>query len=160
MRNSALSFLFGLLALLAGATGVPAANSDTMTLAPNNNAVKWQPGPPSLPKGSELAVLMGDPAGSGPFVLRVKLPPHAVVAPHRHPTPETLTVLSGNLFHEMGDTLDRKKGERLAQGGFVYLPTGLSHSVWTESGATVQVNGTAPFTLIYVNPQDDPSKAR
>lgn len=157
MRNSALCFLFG---LLAGAIGVPAAAADKTTLVPNNNAVKWQPGPASLSKGSELAVLMGDPAGSGPFVLRVKLPPHAVVAPHRHPTPETLTVLSGTLFHEMGDTLDRTKGERLAQGGFVYLPTGMSHSVWTESGATVQVNGVAPFTLIYVNPQDDPSKTR
>ena len=152
--------LFSLVALLTTATGLGAAATDRMTLVPGNDAVKWQPGGPSLPKGTEMAVLAGDPEGTGPFALRVKLPSKAVVAPHRHPTPETLTVLSGDLFHAMGDTLDKSRGEKLAPGGFVYLPPEMSHSVWTESGAVVQVNGIAPFKLIYINPKDDPSNAR
>ena len=44
-------------------------------------------------------------------------------------------------------------------GGFVYLPGGTPHYVWTTgTDSVVQVTGTGPFGLIYVNPEDDPSK--
>jgi len=38
------------------------------------STVKWQDGPPSLPRGAKLAVLEGDPTKSGPFVFPVKVP--------------------------------------------------------------------------------------
>ena len=104
-----------------------------------------------------MAVLVGDPDGMGPFVLRVKFPANAFVAPHSHPAAETLTVLSGDFFHAMGDTVARSRGEEVTAGGIIYLPAGMNYSVWTTSGAIVQVSGTAPFKLIYVNPADDPS---
>ena len=44
-------------------------------------------------------------------------------------------------------------------GGFVYLPANMPHSVWTaDTEFIVQVTGTGPFGLNYVNPADDPSK--
>ena len=132
-----------------------------MLLVPGEAAVQWQPGPADLPKGTQIAVLAGDPGKPGPFVLRVKFPPNTVVAPHRHATAENLTVLSGEMHHGMGETLDKERGERLGPGAFVYLPGMTPHSVWTTaSEAVVQVTGTGPFGLIYVNPADDPSKAR
>jgi len=33
-------------------------------------ALKWQDGPPSLPKGAKIAVLEGDPGKEGPFAFR------------------------------------------------------------------------------------------
>ena len=37
----------------------------------------------------------------------------------------------------------------------------MPHSLWTkDQPAVIQVNGTGPFGLNYVNPADDPSKAR
>ena len=160
--------LFPVIAALAAlaATGRGAAAQDVShahghTLLKGDDAVKWQPGPPDLPKGTQIAVLNGDPSKTGPFVLRVKFPPNTVVAPHRHATAENLTVLSGNVYHGMGETLDKERCDRLAPGGFVYLPGMVPHSVWTAAGeAVVQVTGTGPFGLIYVNPADDPSKAR
>jgi len=132
-----------------------------MLLIPGDTAVRWQPGPPDLPKGTQIAVLAGDPGQPGPFVLRVKFPSNTVVAPHRHATAENLTVLSGDLYHGMGEKLDRGRGERLAAGGFVYLPAMMPHWVWTQAGeSVVQVTGTGPFGLLYVNPADNPSKAR
>src|SRR5205085_8641343 len=58
-------------------------------------AIRWQEGPPSLPKGALAAVLEGDPAREGPFVLRVKMPDGYRVPPHTHPKAERITVLSG-----------------------------------------------------------------
>lgn len=148
------------------ATGRGAAAQDTghaghMVLVPGDAAVEWQPGPADLPKGTRIAVLAGDPGKPGPFVLRVKFPPNTTVAPHRHATDENLTVLSGDVYHGMGETLDKARGDRMGPGGFVYLPGMMPHSVWTAANeATVQVTGTGPFGLIYVNPEDDPSKAR
>ncbi|MDO9707069.1 cupin domain-containing protein [Paracraurococcus lichenis] len=68
---------------------------------------------------------------------------------------------AGTLQHAMGERLDRERGERLGPGGFVYLPGMMPHSVWTEAAeAVVQVTGTGPFGLLYVNPADNPGKAR
>ena len=39
------------------------------------------------------------------------------------------------------------------------LPANMPHSVWTaDTEFIVQVTGTGPFGLNYVNPADDPSK--
>ena len=40
----------------------------------NNKDIKWVDGPPALPPGGKIFVLSGDPAGTGPFTLRAKLP--------------------------------------------------------------------------------------
>jgi quercetin dioxygenase-like cupin family protein len=143
------------------AVGFPAfaEDADSMVLLPSDAAVKWQPGPPNLPKGTQIAVLIGDPGKPGPFVLRVKFPAHTIVAPHTHATAENLTVISGDLYHQMGEKLDQSRGNIMHTGGFTYLPADMPHSVWTtDDGSVVQVTGTGPFGLNYVNPADDPSK--
>jgi quercetin dioxygenase-like cupin family protein len=161
MRSNRLPITVALMVGVATVSAALAAETGSMTLLPSAAAVQWQPAPPSLPRGSQIAVLTGDPGQPGPFVLRVKFPPNTLVAPHRHATAENLTVLTGDFYHGMGETVDKAHGERMAPGGFVYLPDGTPHSVWTAASETVvQVTGTGPFGLIYVNPEDDPSKAR
>ena len=153
----------GALGLGFAALLVTAGNGFTeeMALVPGSASIKWAPGPASLPKGVQLAVLAGDPGQPGPFALRAKIPPNTVIAPHWHATAENLTVLSGPLFHEMGDKLDKSRGEQMQAGGYVYLPANMNHSVWTTtSEAIVQVTGTGPFGVNYANPADDPSKSQ
>ena len=153
--------LLGAVPIALSLVGAMGARSEEMVLVPDPGAVKWGPGPTSLPKGTQIAVLSGDPAKPGPFSLRVKFPPNTVVAPHTHATAETLTAISGNFYHEMGDKLDKSRGEEVSQGGFVYLPGKMGHSVWTTSSeAVLQVNGTGPFGVDYINPEDDPSKGK
>jgi hypothetical protein len=36
---------------------------------------------------------------------------------------ENLTVISGPLFHQMGQSLNKKAGDKLANGGFDYRPS-------------------------------------
>ena len=149
----------GVIVWLGTAQLAAAEGMGEMILLPSDAAVHWAPAPPSLPKGTKLSVLAGDPGQPGPFVLRVLFPAHTIVAPHTHATAENLTVLSGSIVHDMGGTLDLGHGQQLAAGGFVYLPGGMPHSVWTTAEpAEVQVTGTGPFGLSYINPADDPSR--
>src|SRR5687768_4553821 len=76
--------------------------------------VKWQDGPPSLPRGAKVAVLEGDPSKEGPFVMRAKLPDGYKIAPHTHKKDERVTVLSGTLHLGMGGTFDEKHGKALS----------------------------------------------
>jgi len=73
-------------------------------------AIKWQEGPPSLPKGAMVAALEGDPGKAGPFVLRVKMPDGYRVPPHTHPKTERITVISGTLYLGMGEKFTGRRG--------------------------------------------------
>ena len=121
--------------------------------------VKWGPAPPFLAKGAEMAVMAGDPAGTGPVSVRLKLPAGYKIPAHWHPTDEQVTVLSGTLSIGMGDKLDVKKGQTLRAGGFGIAPAHMNHYAWTTTGGVVQLNLMGPVALTYVNPADDPSKA-
>ena len=150
------------LSMLASVGSVPAAGTDHggdgMVVFPDGAAVTYQPGPPNLPRGTQVAMVSGDPAKPGPFVLRVKLPPDTVIAPHTHAQPETLTILSGTIYHQHGTRIDRPTGAALKPGGFVYLPQDMPHALWTTGEPVeLQVNGSGPFGLNYIDPADDPT---
>jgi quercetin dioxygenase-like cupin family protein len=159
MRERFLAAIAGITAAVGLIAPALADDLKQMVLIPADTAVQWAPGPASLPRGTQLSVLAGDPSKPGPFVLRVKFPANTVVAPHTHATAENLTVISGVIFNGMGEKLEQSQGKQLSGGGFVYLPGEMPHSVWTTTEPSeIQVTGTGPFGLHYVNPADDPSK--
>lgn len=127
-----------------------------VALAPNE--VKWGPAPPSLQKGAELAVVSGNPAAAGPFVIRLRFPAGYIVAPHWHPTDEHVTVISGTLALGMGERVDKASMKEMPVGSYGMLPAEMRHYAMAKSAAIVQVHGMGPFVLNYVNPADDPSK--
>jgi anti-sigma factor ChrR (cupin superfamily) len=140
-------------------SGAASAETSETTLIPSVDAVTWAPAPTTLPKGTQIVLLAGDPSKPGPFVLRLKFPPNTTIAAHRHATAENVTALTGHFYHEVGETVDKSKGAEVDAGGFVYLPGMTPHSLWTTDAETiVQVTGTGPFGLLYVDPKDDPSK--
>ena len=152
-----LSLLCGLLAPLHYAH----PSEEGLVVQGDNAALRYAPGPASLPKGTLASNLLGDPSKPGPFVLRLIFPAHTDIMPHTHSKPETVTVPSGVIYHEHGPSLVRAQGKKLMAGGFVYLPEEMPHSLWTtEQEAVIQVSGTGPFGLKYVNPADDPSRAK
>jgi quercetin dioxygenase-like cupin family protein len=122
--------------------------------------VKWVDAPPVLPPGAKVALLQGDPAKPGPFVMRVRLPDGYRVPPHTHPKRESVTVLSGTLYVGMGDTFDPKKGREMPAGAYGSWPEGMSHYVWAKGETVIQVNASGPWALNYVNPKDDPRNAK
>lgn len=150
-------------ALAVACLSAPAAadppKADEVALFPADS-IKWQDGPPSLPKGAQIAVLEGDPTKEGPFVFRLKLPDGYRVPPHTHPKTERVTVLSGTFNIGMGDKFDDKATQPMPAGTFGYWPAEMKHFVWAKGDTVLQFHGTGPWSIEYVNPDDDPRKKK
>jgi hypothetical protein len=150
------SFLLGL--VLVAPAGVLAQNPASMTLYPQAE-IKWQDGPPTLPKGVTMAVLEGDPTKPGMFTLRFKFPGGFEVKPHWHTQTEHATVISGVLHLGMGERFDRAATQVFPAGTFGFWPAGTRHFAWFEGETILQLHGQGPWTVEYVNPADDPRKS-
>jgi quercetin dioxygenase-like cupin family protein len=118
--------------------------------------VEWRPFA-AFPPEARLAVLVGDPAKPGPYVVRVKLPAGGVLAPHRHPEDRIYTVMSGVFYIGLGEVFDEARLTAYGPGSVVVLPGGQAHFHWAKSGEYVtQVTAIGPLGLGYVDPTDDP----
>jgi quercetin dioxygenase-like cupin family protein len=123
--------------------------------------MKWGPGPPSLPAGAELAVLSGDPSKAGSaFTVRAKFPAGYKVPPHWHPTDENVVVISGTMMFGLGTKFDEAEMHESPVGTFAIMPAGTRHFAMAKEESIVQIYGTGPFAVNYVNPADDPRKAK
>jgi len=118
--------------------------------------LKWQDGPPSLPKGAKIAVLEGDPSKEGPFVFRVKVPDGYRIPPHTHPKTERVTVISGTFQIGMGEKFDEKALRPMSAGTYGSWEAGMKHFVAIKGETIVQFHGLGPWSIQYVNPADDP----
>ncbi|HYH67332.1 MAG TPA: cupin domain-containing protein [Urbifossiella sp.] len=118
--------------------------------------LKWVDGPASLPKGAKTVVLEGDPTKAGEFVLRVKLPDGMKIMPHTHPKDERVTVLSGTLYLGMGDTFDETKAKAMPAGSYGRTGAGMKHFGFVKGETVLQLHGTGPWAVVYLNPADDP----
>ncbi len=122
--------------------------------------IQWKDGPASLPKGAQIAVLEGDPAKEGMFVMRVRVPDGFHIPAHTHPKPERVTVISGTFKLAMGDHLTQAAATPLPAGTYGVWPPGMVHAVWTEGETIVQFHGMGPWVINYVNPADDPRNVK
>ena len=121
-----------------------------------SNEIEWKDGLPSLPIGAKIAVLEGDPSKEGPFVFRVKVPDGYRIPPHTHPKTERVTVISGIFNIGMGDKFDAKATKPMPAGTFGFWGSGMKHFVWIKGETVVQFHGMGPWTIEYINPDDDP----
>jgi hypothetical protein len=149
------SFACALLYLAGSSSRVVAQEHHTVVPV---DKVQWNPAPPILPPGAQLAVLEGNPGAKGPIVMRLKLPADYVIPPHWHSMHERITVISGTFNIGNGDAVDRKTSQPLTAGGFLSLPAKMHHYAWVKVPTVVQINLEGPFDLFYVNPADDPQK--
>jgi len=124
------------------------------------NQIKWQDGPASLPAGAKFAVLAGDPAKEGSFTMRIRMPDGYKIPPHTHPAVEHVTVISGTFNFGMGDKFDQTATQEMAAGAFGFWPAGMKHFAWAKGETVVQVHGIGPWNIEYLNPADDPRKAK
>ena len=138
----------------------PAADAASMPHAMDKAAeTKWGDAPAALPKGAQAVVLYGDPAMAGPIALRLKTPPGYRIPRHWHPTDEQVTVIEGDLTLAM-DQDAKAHSATFGAGDYVNLPANMQHEASTKGGAVVQINAMGPFEINYVDPKDDPRKAK
>ena len=120
--------------------------------------IDWRPFP-AFPPAVRLAVIVGDPAKPGPYVIRVKAPGGAKLMPHRHAEDRIYTVVSGVFYIGLGDRFDEDKLQAFPPGSVIVLPGDTAHFHWAKSGEYVtQVTAIGPLALDYLDPADDPRK--
>jgi quercetin dioxygenase-like cupin family protein len=122
------------------------------------DAIEWRPGPGSLAPGARMAVLEGDPSAPGVFTMRIHLPDGFRIAPHWHPKPERVTVLSGTFLLGAGETMDPDSAQALEPGAYTTMPPGMRHFAIARGETVVQLTSTGPWQITYVDPADDPRK--
>ena len=123
--------------------------------------IPWRPDPSDAVAGAKVALLYGHPSREGVFVIRLVLPKGWRRAPHTHPQPEIITVLSGSLLIGHGAVADASKEQRIDAGGFSALPADMVHHASVDEETVIQISTTGPWSIKYVNPADDPrNKAR
>lgn len=116
----------------------------------------WGPAPDVLPSGAQFVVVDGDPMGTGPYTVRLKLPDGYKLAPHWHPKDEAVTVLDGNFLVGMGDQFSESSLRTLPADSYGKMPANMHHFAATKGETTIQISGMGPFQMTYVNASDDP----
>lgn len=136
------------------------AEPDTKTvhLEITPDQITWGPTPPGLPEGAQSVVLAGDPSKQGTFVIRINAPAGYTVPPHWHSEDENVTIISGHVGLAMGETLNKEPSQALSAGSFIHMRAGTKHYAWTIEDSIIQISGSGPFDITYVNPADDPRK--
>jgi quercetin dioxygenase-like cupin family protein len=146
MRSIALTF--GALCVLSAA-----ALAQTSGLR-RADGLEWRPAPNDLPKGADIAVLYGDPRASGPFIVRLRVKAGYEVPAHKHPDLETVTLISGAMRVGEGLKLDPRAESFIHAGDFFAAPAGMGHWIGVNEDSVLQVSGTGPWTIEYLDPRD------
>jgi hypothetical protein len=152
--------LLSTLALAQTAAKKTAAKAAPAAVVVTPDKLQWGPAPPIFPSGAQFAVVAGNPAAAGPFIVRLKLPDGYRIMPHWHPTAENVTVLSGEFRVAMGNKFDENALQPLPAHSVASIPAHHNHYGMAKGETELQINSTGPFKLIYVNPADDPSHSQ
>jgi hypothetical protein len=117
--------------------------------------LKWS-AVPSLPHGARIAVIEGPMNEAVPFTVRLHFPANYAIPPHFHPAVERVTVLTGEFYMGVGERFDRAHGHGLKPGGMMIMQPKTPHFAWTNVETVVQLHGTGPWGVTYINAADDP----
>ena len=139
------------ISLAAGLSGLPAAPAQAQDYtAVLVKDIKWQDAP-SIGPGGKSAVIHGEPKSSGPFVMRLKLPPRTTIGLHTHPATENVTVLSGTLYFAAGDKFDAKAAKAFGPGSYFSIDQGKPMFAYSKDTEVIaQLHGTGPWGITYL----------
>ena len=118
--------------------------------------LKWND-TPSLP-GAKLAVIEGPLNEAKPFTMRIRFPANYKIAPHYHSAIEHVTVISGEFVMAVAEKAGEGKEMKLQPGDVAIMQPKTPHYAYTTKPTEIQVHGVGPWTLTFVNPNDDPRK--
>lgn len=123
----------------------------------NEDDLKWMD-VGSMPAPAKIAVIEGDLSREEPFTFRLRLPAGYEIQPHIHPAYERVTVLSGTLHFGHGEKFDRGATKELRKGGVAIMSPGDPMFGYVSEDTVIQVQGTGPWGIEYLDPADDPRK--
>lgn len=144
-------------AIAAGTAGAQSPQTGHGHMMTSPDQLRWTDAP-SVGPGAKIAVIEGPLDKPVAFTFRLKLPANLKIAPHTHPAFERVTVLSGTFHFAHGDTYDVSKTTALTAGSVAIMPAGAPMFGYTKEETVIQLHGTGPWGISYINPADDPRK--
>lgn len=151
------------IALASGSLAAPIVWADSHSqgsgfISVMASELKWADAP-SVGPGAQIAIIEGDLKAAVPITFRLKLPPGLKVGVHTHPVFERVTVISGTFYFATGDKFDSAKTKSYTVGDAVMIPPGMPMFAETRGeGAILQIHGTGPWGIGYLDSKDDPRK--
>lgn len=156
LRVFVASIAFSLASLITpAASGTEPPVAGHISVLPSD--LQWSDAP-SVAPGAQIAVIEGDLKAAVPFTFRLKLPASSKIGVHTHPLVERVTVISGTFHLGIGDEFDPAKARAYTPGAITIMPAGMPMYVFTQAEAIVQIHGTGPWGINFLNPADDPRK--
>ena len=113
--------------------------------------LRWSPG--SLPN-LEVAVVSGDPKGTGRFVLRLRAVADQRVPAHWHPSDENVTVIKDGFSIGTGENFAEQQLRPMKAGDYLLMPKETRHFAWMKKGTEIQLHGQGPFVTNWMNPAE------
>ena len=117
--------------------------------------LEWGP-VASMGEGAEITVMEGDPSSVEPFTMRIRMEDGYEIMPHVHPEYERGTILQGTLHFAHGEEFDRDATRALPEGSFFVMAPGDPMFGYAEGEVILQLHGTGPWGIEYINPGHDP----
>ena len=146
--------LAGLMATMIASAGEGVYRGEThMMMTPDE--LDWGP-VASMGEGAEIAVIEGDISKEEPFTFRIRMEDGYRILPHVHPAYERVTVLQGTLHFAHGKEFDRGETRTLPVGSVAIMPPGDPMFGYAEGETVIQLHGTGPWGIEYLDPEDDP----
>lgn len=97
--------------------------------------------------GAKSAVLLGNPAKPGPYIILVKWTPHHMSHPHWHPNDRFITVLSGTWWVGTGNKFDPSRTVPMPAGSFVtHYAKHVHFDGAKDQEAVLEIVGDGPAT--------------
>lgn len=97
--------------------------------------------------GAKSAVLLGDPAKPGLYIILVKWTPHHMSHPHWHPNDRFITVLSGTWWVGTGNKFDPNRTVPMPAGSFVtHYAKHVHFDGAKDQDALLEIVGDGPAT--------------
>lgn len=120
---------------------------------------EWKPGPAFY--GPQAQMMMEEEEEDADvYQMRVKLPDGFKIPPHWFEDKVRLDVLSGALYIGSGDKIDKDQAQEIKAGGYKTLPPEIHHYGVVEGPTIIKLTTSAPWSVNYVNPEDDPRKRK
>jgi len=117
--------------------------------------IEWKDGPAGHPKGSKWPCWKAIPERRA-FRDALSLPgrlPHST----SHPSQDGAGNLAfGRFIPRHGGQTSRSSAQMLAAGTYGFWPPVMKHAGWADSETVIQLHGTGPWAIKYLNPADDP----
>jgi hypothetical protein len=151
------------IALSVAATGLSTINAAEQQLNPKAITIKL---PDQIPwkrnsaGTNETAVLYGDPAKPGPYVMMFKWLPGQMSQPHWHPNDRMITVLKGTWWVGTGDKFDPDSTVPLPAGSYAtHFGKEVHYDGAKDGEVWLLMAGEGPATSTFINAAPTPPPA-